>query len=54
MIKKYLLILISCVLLIGATNRSSNLIGRILEKEEGMVLVNGGPFYWDNPIKIVP
>ena len=44
MTKKYLLILLSFALLVAATKRNTNLIGRHLENEEGMVLVNGGTF----------
>lgn len=44
MIKKYLLILFSFALLVGSTKRTTNAVGRYLENEEGMVLVNGGTF----------
>lgn len=44
MIKKYLLAISFLIVLIGSTQRSANQIGRYLEREEGMILVNGGTF----------
>lgn len=44
MVKKYLFIALGFILLVASSKRTTNQLGRYLEREEGMVLVDGGTF----------